>query len=225
MKNLIYQTFINSDNYIPKFARISTIAFTEYAEKHGAEYQFNNISKLNPKSSIPEWYERYILIYDESFDEYDNILYVDSDIFPINMDENIFDIDYGGIAAYPLQDEEVHGKKEKNNFCQYYECAFEGWYNTGTLLMNREMRQRMREEFFPIDDIPEKEHSMRLLNYDEAWFTINMKLNGFPITHLHRKWNSIHNINENDFPPDTNFAHYNGVRCKKLMCFDHGHLI
>jgi hypothetical protein len=236
MKNLIYQTYVSKTGETPPHAKISKELFIRYAAKHGAEYQFNDKLTLNTSLVFGGHYERYRLFLDESFDVYDNILYVDSDIVPHNMEANIFDIDYCGLAAMPDRKEELGNwtpghyildSEEADSIRKYWKWFglnvdhFDDgqirWYNTGVLLINRQMRQRMREEFIGFDDIPEKGIPVYHVNYDEAWFGVNLTKTGMPITNLHPTWNWTGDIKQDIIYEDAKFLHYSGGDHKEIM--------
>lgn len=241
MRNLIYQTYISKTQTTPKFALISKYAFEQYAEKHGAEYIFNDKLSFESNLKTASYYQRYQLFLDESFDEYDDILYVDSDVYPHNMDANIFDIETTGIACMPERDEPrknwypgiIHRKDKRDlidKFWAHYGVVpekFEDgqyrWYNTGVLLLSKEMRKKMREQFTPFEEAPE--NISKDINYDEAWFGVNITLTELPVTILDPTWNWTGKIKEGIVPDDAKFLHFSGGTLKKIMEIDYSHII
>ena len=104
VKNLIYQYW--DGNLVPGIeASVSNIA--QYAKRIGADHLFEkNPRFVTNLGSYSPHYGSFKPIYDESFHEYDNVLFLDADIFAVDgLSENIFegfehDI---GICTEPLQ--------------------------------------------------------------------------------------------------------------------------
>src|SRR5882672_2044948 len=98
MKTLVYQYYISQvkDGTPPEWVNISVRKFKEYAKKHGSEYIF----ETHPRYSS-FYFEHLYLIYKDYFQQFDKILYVDVDVIPENLEENIFDIPFKDIAAVP----------------------------------------------------------------------------------------------------------------------------
>ena len=90
MKNLIYQYW---DGNITTGAKAGSENMKRYAGRIGAEYKF----ELNPRfvtnlGTYSPHYGSFKPIYDESFHEYDNILFTDTDVFSVEgLKENIFE--------------------------------------------------------------------------------------------------------------------------------------
>ena len=90
MKNLIYQYW---DGDIPDAARIGCDNMRAYADRIGAEYLFEDNPRFVTDLGNPMNYFYGALkpIYDDKFLEYDNVLYVDTDIFAVSgLEEDIF---------------------------------------------------------------------------------------------------------------------------------------
>ena len=93
--NLIYQYW---DGEILESCKAGVDASRQYAREIGVEHRFDD----NP-NFVKRWYGQSFgvytphfgilkLIYDTSFDDYDDILFLDADVFPVeNLDVNIFD--------------------------------------------------------------------------------------------------------------------------------------
>ncbi len=104
MKNLIYQYW--DGKLFPGVLSGST-NMKKYADRIGAEYLFEH----NPKfvtnlGRYSPHYGSFKPIYDESFHSYDNVLFTDTDVFPVDgLEESIFenfDSDMG-ICTEPYQ--------------------------------------------------------------------------------------------------------------------------
>lgn len=96
--NLIYSYW---DGEILESCQAGVDAMRNYAQRIGVQYQFDdnprflqyNVGNFTPHFGILK------LIYDTSFDDYEDILFVDTDVFPIeNLNENIFDYFHGDIG-------------------------------------------------------------------------------------------------------------------------------
>jgi len=106
MKNLIFQYIILSDtvdergelggrkrsDVYREMADISRRSFEIYAKKLDCDYLFSEEQVLTKGHDNPVSYlfECLRVIYDESFDKYDKVLFLDTDIV-CNTSENIFD--------------------------------------------------------------------------------------------------------------------------------------
>ena len=90
MKNLIYQYW---DGDYLQGCTAGQDNMRAYAERIGAEYLFEHnpgfATHLGPRG---HFYGTFKPIYDERFHEYDNVLYVDTDVFAVDgLSESIFD--------------------------------------------------------------------------------------------------------------------------------------
>ena len=91
MNNLIYQYWIGE---IEPCAKHGSAAMKAYADTIGAEYRFDH----NPTfiaNTVSKWASHLSAlrpVFDEFFHEYDNVLFVDCDVFPLEgLTTNIFD--------------------------------------------------------------------------------------------------------------------------------------
>jgi len=169
MKNLIYQYY---DGPILPGTKASVKNMKEYAERIGAEHVFEqnpnwiksqgrNLGQYTPH------YGQFKIVYDKFFEDYDSVLFLDSDIFPVeDLQENIFDlpVKHLGICTEPLQpdirkkvsgpinhvaDEKmaamvksVYGKEMPRR-----EDGLLKVYNSGVVLYTKEGRKHCREHF------------------------------------------------------------------------------
>ena len=89
MKNVIYQYWDGPMNPCIEYSKEQ---FKNYADKIGCDYIFehnpkyvSNLGKYSPH------YGAFKPVFESSFDKYDNVMFVDSDVFPVNnIEENIF---------------------------------------------------------------------------------------------------------------------------------------
>ena len=90
MRNVIYQYW---DGPITAGVKAGVAAMKQYAERIGAEYVFED----NPKwqTSLGKYsphYGAFKPLFDKQYDDYDNILFADVDVFPVeHLAENVFD--------------------------------------------------------------------------------------------------------------------------------------
>jgi lipopolysaccharide biosynthesis glycosyltransferase len=243
MKNLIYQTNIPKGKQ-PNHVKISQRGFITYAHVHDVEYMFNGETQLEDTGlKYPEYYERYRLFLDPYFDQYDKILYVDSDVYPYGMVDNIFKID-GDILCMPERVEpsgnfypkfsvrnssawkEIHQCFDAHNVeITYFDDGQIRWYNTGVLMLSKNARKELRKKFdsFSAFNPPEKS-TRQLIFLDEMWWILNLTKHKLidRVTELDNKWNwtganSIRgNLLLGDFP-NANFLHFSGGARKKVM--------
>ena len=93
MKNLIYQCY---DGKLLPGAVYCVEQMQKYAKQIGAEYLFEANTRFGPKMGVSGgqayYYNCLKPVYDTKFHEYDNVLYVDVDIFSVDgLTESIFD--------------------------------------------------------------------------------------------------------------------------------------
>lgn len=104
MSNLIYQYYLPYKGHdakyndpkesIPQWAKIGIASARKYAEEIGVEYMLGDKPYMN--SSINA-FESFRLIFDKTFDQYDDILLLDVDMI-VNTKENVFDIQVEDVA-------------------------------------------------------------------------------------------------------------------------------
>lgn len=104
MRNLIYQ-FWNGN--MPYYAKVSAQEIKKYADYIGADHRVD-INKPFMNIANSSYMNCLLPIYDSYFAKYDNVLFLDMDIFPTDMNRsNIFEQDVKGIGMVrePLQPE------------------------------------------------------------------------------------------------------------------------
>jgi len=241
MKNAIYQVFFNANGVgkpnphypesgIPDWVVYSYRYFKYYAIKHGVDYHFFRDRFVNSSSN---YFEKARTWLDPFFDQYDNVLYVDVDVMPKRMDNNIFDIDVIDIAGWP---EWRHPDLKVNiNYSatgpmlQRYKDfgapmiapttarSDVRMINTGVLLWSKEARLKAREKF----DDHEKwfhhknaaltpglkgvGHSSHCL--DQVYLNAMLNKYEFDVLELPIEWNRLPTKLEDR---ECNFAHYVG---------------
>lgn len=139
MKTLIFQHFATPPD-IPKrkkefYAKcVSTVQ--RYANNIGAEY----LCTTQPyfKKWHPVWGCFQVLV-DDSFLQYDKVLYVDADVFAHDTDDNRIFENYGGISA------SCHMRNDRTRARPEYRLYGPDFFNSGVVLWDNETICKMRE--------------------------------------------------------------------------------
>lgn len=98
MKTLIYQYWYGKN--MPNGAKYGKKVMSEYANRIGAEYRFDeDPSFFEGFVEQPVSYSALMPVFNEEFHQYDAVLVVDMDVYPVEgLTENIFDTDFGEMA-------------------------------------------------------------------------------------------------------------------------------
>lgn len=264
MRNIIFQYMITDnvnkrgrvkeydgtrEELYRKSADLSWKSFNIYAKKHGiTHHATRNRVFTEGTGHDPHLYlfEVLRLVYDRIYDDFDNVLYVDSDIV-CNTEKNIFDLvdgtfDFAGI----YESEIVTGKgggyngwdRKESNFIALknkYERlnipvigtkppakpSKVAIFNTGVMLWTKEARLKAREKFddwfaFYKDGIDNKD--MPWVNNDQPYISSQLAKYDFRIKLLNQTWNDTpaHYQRYSDWK-DQNFLHYTGGGGKAMM--------
>lgn len=107
MKNIIYQTW---DGEVKDSARYGVECMKAYADRIGADYVFGENCRWEKAFRVPGkrklYYTALKPVFEDLYHEYDNVMYCDTDIFPVDgLEENIFETFTGelGLCTEPLQ--------------------------------------------------------------------------------------------------------------------------
>jgi len=133
-----------------------------YADTVGADYRFDH--NQNYMGRLSKYFDIMRPVYDEWFDEYETVLYLDIDIYPVaGLKESIFDIEIADMAM--CQEPDQPEMREKSTFFingrmdkVWRQFVKDKWganppldskgrvlvFNTGVVLFSREGRQRIR---------------------------------------------------------------------------------
>ncbi len=207
MKNLIYQ-FWNGD--VPYYAKRSSSMMKSYADYVGAEYRVDYNSSY-VKSGSPEYMNCFRPIHDASFHEYDNVLFLDMDIFPVeNIKDNIFELNHTGIA---LAQEIGMTDIRYSNTGRISGQADEKWakilkdaydiilprddknrlmvYNSGVVLYSQQGLIEAQKAFIPINEYQSKMRGLdRFYSLDQNYLHAMLFTGTVNFTELDTKWNS-----------------------------------
>ena len=172
--NLIYQYW---DGNVRPSAQYGSDCMKAYAERIGADYLFDrnaNFGRSYSLGRVAPYYGCFKPVFDDAMLEYDNILFCDTDIFPLeDCNENIFDSFNGelAMATEPLQPQYRYDPnlkkqcnvKTENQWAKLvtdkYGCELPTddkgrykVYNSGVVLYSNEGLRKCREQFQPFKD-------------------------------------------------------------------------
>lgn len=223
MKNLIYQYW---DGPINSGAIYGSQVMRQYADRIGATYIF----EINPRfrtdlGNYSAHYGQFKIVYDAMFDEYDNVLFADTDVFPIhNLQENIFD---GFSADIGICTEEYQPKARITSNNHINSKNDEAWaaslkskwgvdmprtdggllkvYNSGLVLYSRKGIQAMRDRFIPFHEYVRFIFSRGLPDFyasDQGYLHAMLEVAHLDYIELDNGWNSfIHYIGDPHIKP------------------------
>lgn len=269
MKNAIFQYMVVNPNVdargdigphngMPKMKRsdlynqvadISKRSFEIYAQKIGADHFYSDeqVTTACTNDSTALLYECLRVIYDPMFDQYDNVLFLDTDIV-CNTEENIFDLmegDVMGVLETDIRTPQGGGYGGWDGNDDRARSVYESYVrkfsyhgvpivpalppdnraskitimNTGVVCWSKEARLRAREVF---DDWYEwfttgPQEHMSVMN-DQPYLSAQWVKHDFDIQTIDQKWNdSPHYPNEDTFFEVANFCHYTGGEWKLDM--------
>jgi len=227
---------------------ISSRSFQIYADQIGSDYLFSDepVYTKNDigRDNVVPLFECLRVIYDESFDKYDKVLFADTDIV-VNTDQNIFDVsdsEVYGVLESDIRTENTGGyntwdydESVFRQFCEKYE-----WHdvpitpsfppshpsrltilNTGVVVWTREARLRARELF---DDwrwwyFEGPQVHMSIMN-DQPYISGQLMKHDFDLGTIDQTWNDTptHYFNpDGEKALGSNFLHYTGGGNKSVM--------
>ena len=172
--NLIYQYW---DGNVRPSAQYGSDCMKAYAEKIGAEYLFDTNANFGAKHNlgrVSPYYGCFKPVFDDALSKYDNILFCDTDIFPLDTcEENIFDSFDGelAMAVEPLQpgyryDPKLNKQCNQRTEEQWAKLVTNKYgcdlprdeqgrllvYNSGVVLYSKEGLRKCREQFKPFKE-------------------------------------------------------------------------
>jgi hypothetical protein len=218
MKNLIYQYWIGPS--MEKCAEYGIECMKAYANKIGAEYVFERNPKFfNGKCSEPAAFNSFQPVFNEEFHDYDAVLTLDTDIFPVDgIEENIFESNLAEMniceevhmpalkkqtGGYDVQEkwskevEKYYGVTLPKNSDGLYKI-----YNGGLAIYTKEGMRKGKELMKPIQpfmDYFRPKFGRKLFWRDQAYVHAMFVASGLTTKELDVKWNTqIH------WKPNTN---------------------
>lgn len=265
MKNIIFQYMIIDEDTdkrgkVPEYpqgtradlykrtADLSAMSFMIYADKIGAVHHYSRKKVFTKDINGPTvpLFEILRLVYDPMYDNYDKLLFVDTDII-CNTEQNIFDevkdgIDVtgvfeseirtntgGGYNTWDYNEKEYQKIKEKyelNNIplvpteSKYHPSSITT-FNTGMLVWTREARLKARDCFDSWYDYMNTGSQDFWLNNDQPFISGQLMKHGFKVKSIDQKWNDTPTHWEDGRGYDMNFLHYTGGGNKVVMLEDY----
>ena len=260
-KNAIFQYMIVSDavdarggiqgwdgtrsELYKKVADISRESFQNYAKKIGAKHFYSDerVATKGHGCSTSLLHECARVWLDPIFDEYDNLLFADTDIV-VNTDENIFDLMESGADVYGALESDFvtasgggynswdYKESTYNDFCRKFamhDCPIVPVMppnrpskimimNTGVVLWTKEARLRARETFMNWEDwCYSGDFHMSIMN-DQPYISAQLMKHDFDVETIDTTWNdSPHYASEEEFFEKSKFCHYTGGEWKVDM--------
>jgi len=260
-KNVIFQYMITSNevdkrggikgwdgsrsSLYEEVAKISRESFEKYAERIDATHIYSNrrVATEGHGCSTSLLHECARVWLDPIFDEYDNLLFADTDIV-VNTDENIFDLMESGADVYGVLESDFvtasgggynswDGPGDTyDNFCRKFslhDCPIVPVMppnrpskitimNTGVVLWTKEARLRARELFLPWEEwCYTGDFHMSIMN-DQPYISAQLMKHDFDIETIDQTWNdSPHYATEEEFFQKARFCHYTGGEWKVDM--------
>jgi len=229
--NLIYQCHIARTE--PRFVTISSEAFRKYAGLCKADYTYSSTQYFKHRKewkNLNFYYEIFRLIYDPSFDVYDNILFVDTDVIPIT-NISIFDsVNLSKCDIMACFEKHMQGLTDTSNQwinnCRRYGIEVNDWhkfyndvsFNTGVVLFTKKARQQMRQAFDSWDLWMETYDDSIWEYTDQPFFNIQCYKHNINVAPMNTIWNSDY-LNP---VKDARFIHYSNYQGKEQLVKDYG---
>jgi lipopolysaccharide biosynthesis glycosyltransferase len=223
--NLIYQYW---DGELRSGVEASRKNIAEYAARIGAEHRFEHNPRYFAKSLGAEskYYGAFRPIHDNEFDQYDNVLFLDSDIFAVeDLQENVFDA-FSLESEIGMCTEPFQPKQRTITLGQITSARDEKWakiikqiwdadlprteegllqvYNSGVVLYSREARIKARERFVDFKEYIQKMKSSGMINFyalDQNYLHAMIFICDMKLQEMHNGWNSyIHYTRDRNNP-------------------------
>lgn len=215
MVNLVYQAEVGDDSRIPHLDILIKSVF-DYSIKTKSAYIFNRDISLNdydPNISVDKTYTSLDIIYNPYFDQYDDILFVDTDVYVSENAKNIFEIKKESNTdvlsssvlyykeTYP--DYEEHSDILNSKMVMSTRFSEYRYVNTGIILFTKNGRLKAREKWddwkFPKDHFGKQFH-------DECFINHMLNKYDFNVIELSSAWNFRHKSNRTHGEP--HFYHF-----------------
>lgn len=215
MRNVIYQYWDGPPSVGSEAGRH---AMSVYADRIGAEYIYeDNPRYVTGLGKYSPHYGAFKPIFDSKFDEYDHILFADTDVWPVeHLEENIFEQFYNtdveiGICEEWIQPEirrkvNVGGINASNDrqWARMMESTFHidlpytkngdmKVYNSGVVVYSKEGRKKARQRFIPFEKYVHMIQSAGLPPFytcDQPYLHAMLEVCDFKWITMDYKWNS-----------------------------------
>ena len=228
MKNLIVQFY--DQKPFPKWAAIAKSRFEKYAQTFDAEYLFYNKAEY---ANVP-YFENLNIIYNDRFNDYDKILFVDMDVVPDHYEENIFDEEINDVGLVPEHKPKTmsatpthmlaHVEMEYRKACNKFMIPIRMpktvdapylMFNSGMILWSKKGRTKARRSFMDWNKWYSSSDN-RFVKLDQPFINgqVQAWLNYKELDH---KWNGFPRFRFDRGPaPRMNFIHYTGGKKKYI---------
>lgn len=221
MKNIIYQYW---DGPLSVGCKAGVEAMKSYAAYIGAEYRFEH----NPQYFAKElgqhqskYFGAFRPIYDEDFHQYDNVLFADTDIFPVKgLTKNIFEEFTSDIG---ICEEEMQPQLRLQTAGQITSARDEQWakaikkhwnvdvprtndglvraYNSGVVLYSNKGLKEAKEKFIPFKQYVNTMNKEKLITFytlDQPYLHAMLCVTGINWQTMDSGWNSyVHYFKQN----------------------------
>jgi len=211
--NLIYQYW---DGELPPGGEVSRKLFEAYADKIGADYLYEHNTKwVTGYGRGSHFYGHFKLVHDTAFDKYENILYVDMDIYPVDgLADNIFEDMHGDIGIceetwQPQNRLKMNGHHISNEWDEKWcKSIHKRWgvtlprndeglpkvFNAGLILYTRAGIDKLRQSLVSVDDYIAymKQEGFRFFYPDDQNYLLAMIfVCSLDMCELSTDWNSL----------------------------------
>lgn len=243
MKNLIYQYW---DGHVRESVHAGVRAMKAYADRVGADYLFEDNPQyikskgLNFGSYSPH-YGAFKPVFEPQFRKYDNILFCDTDVFPVNnLSQNIFEgfKAHIGICTEPFQPKQrtitlgritsESDKKWANLIKDKYntdvpktEEDLVKVYNTGVVLYSAEGMTHARENWVPFKsyvDLIKRSDLDSFYTCDQPYLHAMMFVSKMKILEMDNGWNSYVHGTRDKLQPKRRIIDWRNETTKFVHC-------
>jgi hypothetical protein len=243
MKNLIYQYW---DGNVKDSVRAGVRNMKAYAERIGAEYIFEDnpkwiLSKGLNFGSYSAHYGAFKFIFEKEYEEYDNILFCDTDIFTVdNLKVSIFDNFTSdiGICEEPFQPKQrtiTTGRitsERDNEWAKLIEKAYGGVmprtednlmkvYNTGVVLYSKNGMKKAREYFVDFQKYVKLIRENNLDSFytcDQPYLHAMLFSKPFDVCIMDNEWNSYVHGTRDKYQPKRRIVDHRTENTKFVHC-------
>jgi hypothetical protein len=240
MTNLIYQYW---DGNVKDSVKAGSNSMRKYAEVIGSEYMFeDNPRYVNGKFGYySAHYGALKPVMESQFDKYDNILFADTDVFPVDgLTQSIFDDFTGdiGICTEPFQPKQRQitlgritsksdakwAKVMKNTLGIDVPRTEEGLvtvYNTGVVLYNQKARKYAQENWLPFEKYVSIVKNAGLDSFyscDQPYIHAMMFYSDLNIQEMDNGWNSYIHGTKDKIQPNRRIVDHRDDSTKFVHC-------
>lgn len=244
MKTLIYQYW---DGNVKESARIGARAMKKYADRIGADHLFEENPQWAAKlrSILGGWYRYYGCfrpVFDKQFDDYDAVLFCDTDVFPIDgLSQNIFE-ELGdhqlGICTEPFQPKQrqiTTGRITTQQDELWARTVEQMWdfevprteeglvqvYNTGVVLYSRDGIEHARTKWPTFSEYAHVISGVSLDGFyrcDQPYLHCVMFASGMKVLELDNGWNSYVHGTRDKYNPKRRIMDWRDENTKMVHC-------